>query len=359
MTSIKKVDFKIKQYLGKIYPSFLKGRENFLFYLKKVIKRKEERQNKKRNFFFLVFSSFVFVVLSFFSLTNSPKNFPTGRIINIEEGSSLTGISQSLMEKSVIKSALLLKFSSSFFAKDTSVIAGDYFFDKPLSVFEVAKKITRGDFGLTPVKVTIIEGTTIFEMTKIFEEKFPKFNSERFIELTEGQEGYLFPDTYSFLSNVREDQILKEMRDNFDKKISSMQEEIDASGKSLNEIVIMASIIEKEASREEDRKIISGILWNRIGIGMPLQVDATFLYINGKNTYNLTLNDLKIDSPYNTYKYKGLPVGPISNPSLSALKAAAVPEKSEYLFYLSDQKGNTHYAFDFDEHKKNKQLYMN
>jgi len=356
MISIKKDDLKLKKYIDKIHPFLSKGREVLLSCLKKIMRKQQKKQNKKSDILILFF---LFLVFIFLYLASSPQTFPAGLIVNIEEGANLTEISQSLMEKSVIKSPLLLDLSIRFFAEDTSVVAGDYLFSKPISVFGVAKKITQGDFGFVPIKVTIVEGTTISEMAKFFEEKLPEFNSERFMELAEGQEGYLFPDTYSFSPNAKEDQILKEMRGNFDKKISSMQEEIDASGKSLNDIVIMASIVEEEAAKEEDRKIISGILWNRIKIDMPLQVDATFLYINGKNTYNLTHDDLDIDSPYNTYRYKGLPVGPISNPSLSALKAAAVPEKSEYLFYLSDQEGNIHYAFDFDEHKKNKQLYMN
>ena len=92
---------------------------------------------------------------------------------------------------------------------------------------------------------------------------------------------------------------------------------------------------------------------------MPLQVDAVFPYINGKNTYTLTLDDLKIDSPYNTYKYKGLPVGPIANPGIEAIKAAVTPEESPYLYYLSDRNGNMYYAENFEEHKKNKRLYLN
>ena len=316
-------------------------------------------QNIKRNLF--VFLSAVFVVVTFFLsyLISAPQNFPTGRIINIEQGATLTEISQALSEKSVINSSLFFKLSVQYIGKDSAAIAGDYFFDKPISVFDVAKKITEGEYGLVPTKVTILEGSTIFDMAEIFEEKFSEFDGARFLELATSSEGYLFPDTYSFLLNTKEDQIFKEMRDNFNKKIALIQEDIDASGHSLEEIVIMASIIEKEAWKEEDRRLISGVLWNRIDIDMPLQVDAAFLYINGKSTYHLTYDDLDIDSPYNTYKYKGLPRGPICNPSLSSLKAAAVPEESDYLFYLADREGNTYYAYNFEGHKKNKWLYMN
>jgi UPF0755 protein len=120
----------------------------------------------------------------------------------------------------------------------------------------------------------------------------------------------------------------------------------------------MASILEAEARTTETRKIISGILWKRMEIGMPLQVDAPFQYIIGKNTFQLTTNDLKFDSPYNTYKYKGLPPGPIGNPGLDAISATVNPIKTNYLYYLSDVRGNMHYAKTFAEHVINKEKYL-
>ena len=120
----------------------------------------------------------------------------------------------------------------------------------------------------------------------------------------------------------------------------------------------MASIIEKEARTMETRQIIAGILWKRLELGMPLQVDVSFKYINGKTTKNLTLADLKIDSPYNSYLYKGLPPTPISNPGLDAIKAAISPTKTDYLYFLSDRKGLMHYAKTYQQHLQNKELYL-
>jgi UPF0755 protein len=130
------------------------------------------------------------------------------------------------------------------------------------------------------------------------------------------------------------------------------------SGKSLNDIVIMASIIEKEGTNLNDKKKISGVLWNRIDIGMALQVDAPFVYFLGKNTYQLTLEDLQIDSPFNTYINKGLPPTPIANPGIESLKAAINPERSDYLFYLADSEGTTHFSETYAEHLKKKKLYL-
>ena len=146
-------------------------------------------------------------------------------------------------------------------------------------------------------------------MAEIFSKKISIFNSEKFLKLAVPVEGYLFPDTYFFLPNITPEQIIDAMKNNFIKKVGDIYSKIERSDKSLEEIIIMASILEEEARIFETKKIISGILWQRIKIGMPLQVDAVFPYIIGKNTYELTKEDLSIDSPYNTYKYKGLPFG--------------------------------------------------
>ena len=363
-----KGNFDLKKYIDNFRLFFCKERK-FVLLRPRVVKNKEKEedqcedlkypQNIKCNIFIFLSITFATTFLFLFYFIGAPQDFPTGRIINIEQGATLSEISQTLSEKSVINSSLFFKLSVRYVEKDSMAIAGDYFFDKPLSVFDIAKKITQGEYGLIPSKVTILEGSTIFDMAEVFEEKFSEFDRERFLELATSSEGYLFPDTYSFLLNTKEDQIFEELNETFNERSLAIQELINDSGRSLEELVIMASIIEKEAWKEKDRRLISGVLWNRIDIGMPLQVDAAFLYINGKNTYNLTYDDLDIDSPYNTYKYKGLPAGPICNPSLSSLKAAAAPEESDYLFYLSDREGNTYYAFNFEEHKKNKWLYMN
>lgn len=327
------------------------------FKLKKCMRSVRSLFSVKRTYVF-VFIVFTMIVSSFFYLSHAPGDFPTGRTVRIEQGSSLTDISHVLTERSVITSPLFFKASVRFLAKDTEVFAGDYFFDEPLSVFEVIERITQGNFGLVPVKVTILEGSTIFDIAELFEEKFPEFESSHFLELANGSEGYLFPDTYFFLPNIEEKQVFEELREAFNDRITSIEEDIEVFDRPIEDIVIMASIIEKEAWKEADRRLISSVLWNRIDIGMPLQVDAVFLYINGKNTYELTYDDLDTDSPYNTYRYKGLPEGPICNPSLSSLKAAVLPDESQYLFYMSDRVGNTYYAVNFDEHKQNRRLYL-
>ena len=149
------------------------------------------------------------------------------------------------------------------------------------------------------------------------------------------------------------------MRSNFLRKIVSIQQSIFDFKHSEKDIIIMASILEDEATSTEARRIVSGILWKRLALGMPLQVDSTFLYINGKNTYDLTLDDLKIDSPYNTYLYKGLPPGPIGNPGLEAITDAVNPTASKYLYFLSSRDGTVYYAKTFEKHQTNREKYLN
>jgi len=302
----------------------------------------------------------VFIISSFiYNLSfKPPRDFPYGSLIEIQKGQNLDEIAEFLEGKSVIRSAFLYKTIARVIAGDEKILSGEYFFSIPMSVFMIAQRTTQGRFGLDPVRVTLPEGVTIFEIQEVLDWKLPSFPSEKFLKLADGKEGYLFPDTYFFLPNVSPEQIIEELSDNFDNKMEGISEQINNSGHTLEEIIIMASIIEREVITNEDKKLVSGVLWKRIEIGMPLQVDATFAYINGKGTFQLSLDDLKIDSPYNTYKYRGLPIGPIANPGLESILAALEPTKSPYLYYLSDMRSKIHYAADFEEHKRNKAKYL-
>lgn len=317
------------------------------------------RRNFRRSVPVLTVIAILFVLVLGGFLASPPQNFPAGQMISIEKGMTLAQVSDYLKEHSVIRSTLIFEATMIVRSGDKGVLAGDYYFNDPLSVFSVASRLARAVYGLDPVRVTIPEGSTVNEMAQILKKQLADFDPVEFLSLAKDMEGYLFPDTYFFLPNETAPQVIKEMRDTFEKRVAEIQPAIDVSGHSLKEIVTMASLLEKEGVTFEDKRIISGILWKRIEIGMPLQVDAVFPYINGKNTYQLTLEDLKIDSPYNTYLYKGLPPGPIANPGLDSLKAAASPTASPYLFYLSDRHGEFYYARNFEEHKKNKQLYLN
>ena len=149
------------------------------------------------------------------------------------------------------------------------------------------------------------------------------------------------------------------MRANFEKKLTpDLRAKIEEQGKTIFEIITMASIIEKEVITLEDKKLVSGILWKRIGIGMPLQSCATISYITGKKTTKVSVEETQIDSPYNTYKYAGLPIGPICNPGMDSIIAAIEPEQSPYWYHLSTLEGETIFSRTFEEHNIAKAKYL-
>ena len=204
----------------------------------------------------------------------------------------------------------------------------------------------------------IPEGSSTKEIATILGKILPDFAKEKFITEAQGKEGYLFPDTYYFPPNIKPDAVIEAMEKNFNEKIISLNEQISAFGKPMKEIIIMASLLEEEARKLETKQMIADILWRRLKMDMPLQVDASFQYVNGKNTFTLSLDDLKIDSPYNTYLYKGLPPTPITNPGLDSIIAAVTPTTSKYLYFLTDKNGNMRYAVTHDEHVVNKEKYL-
>jgi UPF0755 protein len=188
--------------------------------------------------------------------------------------------------------------------------------------------------------------------------KFRNFSADDFMKYSPEKEGYLFPDTYFFMPDIKTDGVVDILQKNFEDKIKTVEPAIVAFGKSEKEVITMASILEEEARTIEDWRIISGILWKRIEIGMPLQVDSTLGYVTGKASSELTSADLKMDSPYNTYTNKGLPPTPIANPGIETITAAVTPTTTPYLYYLSDKNGVIHYAATFADHIKNREKYL-
>ncbi len=243
---------------------------------------------------------------------------------------------------------------------DKSISDGDYLFERHLNAWEVAERLAFGRFGVEKITVRITEGLSNKEMAEIFGAKLKSFNKEEFLYLTKDLEGYLFPDTYYFFGSARAADVVKMMRDNFNRKVSiGLAEDIEKSGKSLDEILTMASIIQDEAyDGYAEKQTISGILWKRIDKGMLLQVDATIRYVNGRGSSDITMKDLGDDNPYNTYVHKGLPPTPIGSPGLEAIKAAMHPVASAYFFYLHDRDATIHYAKTYAEHKANIAKYL-
>lgn len=341
-----------------------------------MLKDYDEYNPRSNNYKIIIIATAVFLslVTVYFLIFSPPRGEASGKIITIEKGASLSEVAMQLKEEKIIKSEVVFKTIIRLIGDKGGAKAGSYSFENPESVLTVARRVGRADFKITPMKVTIPEGSTIDEMSEILQDSLEGFDKEDFLKLTKGDiffdnkisdksfdslEGFLFPDTYLLIPSIENREIIREMRRNFDTKISEeIEGEIKKRGLSVYEVVTMASLIEEEARLPETRRIVSGILWKRLNAGMALQVDAVFPYIIGKNTFEVTLDDLKIDSPYNTYLYRGLPKGPISNPGLDSILASVYPNTSDYWYYLSDKDGNMHYAKTFEEHKVNKEKYL-
>ena len=294
----------------------------------------------------------------YWNIFSPPNNFPEGQLVTIDEGVSLQIVAQSFQQQGVVRSALALRMLVIASGGDRKVHAGDYLFKEPKSMLSVARAIIAGTYGLEPMKFRIPEGATVAQMAKIFAPQLQRFDRAQFLADAAPLEGYLFPDTYFFLPNATNKTVTETMRNNFDLHIATIQNQIASSTHSLKDIVTMASILEREAYNTKDRRMIAGVLWNRLSRGMLLQVDATFAYTLGKGTSQITNADLASNDPYNTYKFKGLPPGPIGNPSMDSLLAAATPIKSSYLFYLADKHGTTYYSKTYEQHLYYKNLYI-
>lgn len=289
----------------------------------------------------------------------APAHFPDETFLMIERGTPLKTVTADFEKKGLVRSPFWLRFLVTARRGDGGAVAGDYFFKQSASLPRIAERLAAGEFGLEETRITIPEGLTNKEVAAIFARALPKFSAREFISLAAKKEGYLFPDTYQFLPTVSASVVIGAMEENFNKKVADIQPLVQMFKKPLNDVVIMASLIEKEARTTDTRRRIAGILWKRLRLGIPLQVDAVFPYIFEGKAYDLTNGDLLVDSPYNTYKYKDLPPGAIANPGSDALRSTITPIDTPYLYYLSDKDGNMHYAKTHAEHLTNRVRYLN
>ncbi len=337
-------------------------------------------------FLFFVFCSLFFVWYRIY-LPKEPGSTETVSFL-VKQGEGAKEISVNLKEQGIIKYSSLFGIYVLFQGKAEKLQAGEYELSLGMNIPEIVDKLVSGE--AIKKTITIIEGWNLRDIGRYFENKgmfmaeelfelvgFPLIDYSKATDLPEpkdfseefdfledkpknlGLEGYLFPDTY-YINEQRTENKERELEDiickiltNFDKKLTpDLREEIFNQNKSIFEVVIMASLIEKEVRTIEDKKIVSGILWKRLKNKMPLQVDAAISYITGRKTTKITKEELKIDSPYNTYKYRGLPLGPISNPGLESITAAIYPETSAHWFYLSTPEGETIFSKTLKEHNE-------
>jgi len=298
------------------------------------------------------------IIGGYFIVFSPPANFPSGSTVSIVQGSSAPLVAQQLADAHIIVHPGVLRFILRMAGASDRVQAGMYRFSVPENLLTVAYRLVTGAYGLPFVNMTFPEGTTVHEMAIQIASAFPLISGEEILSAGKSYEGYLFPDTYFFLPSADATSIIATMRANFDAKTVPLSDDIKTSKRSLPDIVILASLVGKEARTTASKHIVAGILLNRLQRGMPLQVDAVFGYIYDRDTYSPSPTDLTVDSPYNTYTHTGLPPGPIDNPGLDSIGAVLHPTKTNYLYYLTGNDGLMHYATTYAGHQENIRKYL-
>lgn len=325
---------------------------------------------------------------------NQPlKTQAQAREFVVVPGQTTKQVAQNLEAQEFINQQLFFRLYVHFKKVGGKIQAGTYLFSPAMSIHKIADVLIAGDVVDKSVKFTVVEGWDAADIgdalaaLKIVNKKTflqavtpSPFSAKDFAFLESlprgrGLEGFLFPDTYFVAPDNKAPDIVKKMLANFDRKLTpAMRQQIKAQNQSIYEIVTLASIIEREVGRnlkkgeklspedlaklQEERRIVAGIFYNRLRIGMALESDATVNYITGSKQNRASLTDIKIDSPYNTYKYRGLPPGPIANPSIDAILAAISPAKTDYLYFVTAPDGTAYFGKTLQEHNANKQKYL-
>jgi UPF0755 protein len=300
----------------------------------------------------------------------------------IAKGEGVNQISRNLYDQKLIKSMFYFETYVWLEKMQTKFLAGEYVLNTDMNIKQVTKVLTSGKVINKEKNIKIIEGWKISDIDKYLSEEAiiakngflnlaqnkiadwqfktakPEFLND--LPASANLEGFLFPDTYRIFNDANVEDIIMKMLDNFDKKLTpAMRDNIRKQGKTIYEIITMASVVEKEVKKPDDMKIVSGIFWNRIKNGQPLQSCASLAYILGINKKQYTKADTEIISPYNTYKNQGLPPGPIANPGLNAINAAIYPTNTDYNYFLNRfDNGETIFSATYEEHLKNKNKFL-
>ncbi len=293
---------------------------------------------------------------------------PTGdggdALVRIPEGAGDREVAEILHENRLIRSRTAFSIIRHIGYEGRPFIAGVYRIPRDARLFAILDRLINGDIATE--KVTIPEGFTVRQIAARLADRgvtdgkeflqLASSGASRFGLDTPGGslEGYLFPDTYFLPYDTPAEQVIRRMLDNLERRvIHRLGKEIERSGRSLHEVLTIASLIEREAKVPEDRPLISSVIENRLRLGMPLQIDATVLYAQGEHKPRVLYRDLEVESDYNSYRRRGLPPGPIANPGLACIEAALRPAKTDYLFYVAASDGSHLFATTYEEHRAN------
>jgi len=326
----------------------------------------------KRSFIILLL--LVIIVANGLWWSAAAPAFP-GRAVDfvIQPGQEAKAISRNLKTVGLIRSDLAFRTYIWWRKADNRLQAGTYSLSTGYSLPRLVDSLLSAESARQRT-LTFIEGWNLrdyedylkqerFDVTDFSDLSPASVWADKYVFLqgldpAQTLEGYLFPDTYAVEPGESLDSIISRLLNNFERKIEPRQATIEKRGKTVHQIITLASIVENEVSTAKDRRLVADIFWKRLDLGQALQSDATINYLTDSGRIRSTADDLAIDSPYNTYKYAGLPPGPISNPSLESIEAVITPEANDYYYFLTDKNGIVHYGRDFEEHQKNREQYL-
>lgn len=315
---------------------------------------------------FVIIPALLYACYNF--LLTPASNDETPQMFVVTPGQPLVQIAENLEEKKLVRNAIAFRLLVTQMGIGTNIQAGDFKITPNLTSREIAQLLTHGAIDIW---VTFPEGTRLEEQAKILESKLQSGGNEGYVfdareYLKLGKEGYMFPDTYLIPKDADAQFVAARLQDTFTQKVD---DKILFGGAKNNltrdQVVILASLIEREAITDEEKPIIAGILINRLKDGIALQVDATIQYAKGQDLAKKTWwapvtqeEYVSVKSPFNTYLHTGFPPTAIASPGLEAIRAAAEPAETEYYFYLHDSKGKIHYAKTAADHAKNIQEFL-
>ncbi len=349
---------------------------------------------KEHNIFgllIIIIVAILFLLASFFSFKFYQSNSKTSKFIefNVAKGEGVSDLAKDLHNQGLISSEFYFKTYVSLKLANKKVNPGKYELNQKMSIADIARMIT-GNKSSQQQKIVIIEGwnskqiadylgdlyaknnasrnVKYDELKKDFQEKFlaevnnpQKYNYDFLADKPKDAslEGYLYPDTYFVYADSNPETIIKKMLDNFGQKVTKdIREQVKSKNMTLNQVLTLASIIQKEVKSPEEMNLVSGLYFNRLKAEKALESDSTITYVTGNYDSRASAQDLKIKSPYNTYTHKGLPPGPISNPSLVAINAVLNPTESNYMYFITDKSGKAIFSETGEEHVKNVQKYL-
>lgn len=276
----------------------------------------------------------------------------------IPKGTAVREIGNDLKEAGLIRDPVVFFIYIKMNNLDRAIQAGSYKLSPSMDLTKIMDTLRHGSVDIW---ITIPEGYRAAEIAEVLKANIGTYNDSWLASL-EAEEGYLFPDTYLIPKDAEVTTVISIMKNTFNTRITDAG--LDPADPKLHEIVTIASLIEREALKDEEKGLISSVIANRLSAGMALDIDATLQYIKGKDRNGKwwgipTAADRALVSPYNTYRNPGIPPGPIANPGIEAIKAAANPQKSDYYFYIHDRQGNVHFAKTLEEHNRNVANYLN